>query len=124
MERMTMGEALLLTLDKVDELGELGIGVASEPSGSASNPETVERYGGPGNVPPDLWVRVSFMTDDAEHLERIHDAEDHLVTLGVRFDTGGCYGRREWELDWSFTCNDDGITEQHPVDAAEREGSP
>jgi hypothetical protein len=45
---------------------------------------------------------VTFKTEDPAIMEFIYKRVNELADLGITFDTGGCQGQRDWELDWSF----------------------
>lgn len=100
---MTTEEALAFTLNKVDELKELGIKVINKPCLSKDNPKTIKKYSNPENTKPNTWIHISFRTTDGKHLMAIHEAVNYLGMCGITFDTGGCNGQRDWALDWSFS---------------------
>lgn len=102
---MTTQEALLFTLSKVDELRELGIEVINKPYSFKDNPETIVNYNKPENIKHNLWIQISFKTKNKIHFEKIREAMHYLRICGITFDTGGCNGQRDWELDWSFSYN-------------------
>lgn len=99
---MTTLEAFQETVDIIRELEQSGIRVIFKPSKFKDDAECVARYSGPERIPPDKWCNVSFFptTDDQKII--IHEKCKHLGWMGVGFDTGGCDGQRDWELDWSF----------------------
>ena len=99
---MTTQEAYDFTIDKVNELQKSGIKVETRSCNSKDNPETIAKYSSPENVAPEFWVHISFKTDNKPHLDQIHEAVNYLGMCGISFDTGGCCGQRDWELDWSF----------------------
>lgn len=99
---MNLQEAYQLTIDKVLELQSNGIEVTIIKSNGASRPETVKKYSGPEYLPSDQWVHVTFKPINKEDVTLISTACDYLGMAGITFDTGGCCGSRDWELDWSF----------------------
>lgn len=99
---MNTNEAFDATLAAVEELRQSGISVEVKPSRSRSDSELVKKYSGPERVAPDRWVNVSFHPKTPEQSKAIAEKAKHIGWLGIGFDTGGCAGQRDWELDWSF----------------------
>ncbi len=87
--------------DEVLKLAFSGIEVRIKPPYSSTDEKVVEKY--KDGLPADRWVNVSFRVKDRTELGRVFDAGDRLRKTGIYFETGGCKGRRDWELDWSFS---------------------
>jgi len=100
---MTPLDAYNIALNKVKELENSGIKVVIKPSKSRSNEDTIKKYDRADRVSPDKWIYVSFKTNDKIEISKIFDAATYLSMCGISFDTGGCCGQRDWELDWSFS---------------------
>ena len=115
---MTTNEAYNEAMDAVEELRESGIRVDIKPSRSRNDAECVAKYSGPERVAPDKWIHVTFHPQTGEQRKAIAEKARHLGWLGAGFDTGGCAGQRDWELDWSFRYTDrpDGELEERRDD--------
>ena len=111
---MTTDEAYEEAVAAVQEFREAGIPVVITPSRSREDPEIVKRYSGPERISPDKWISVSFSAESGEHVKLVHEKARYLGWLGIVFDTGGGFGSRDWELDWSFkyTGQPDGDAEE------------
>lgn len=77
-----------------------GIEARITPTKSRTDEAVIKKH--KDDLPADRWVHVSFRVKGKDELTRIFDAGDRLWAMGVYFDTGGCKGRRDWELDWSL----------------------
>lgn len=117
---MNVNEAYQVVLDAVEEIKQTGIEVTIRPSSCAKRPETVKKYSGPECVSPDKWVHVTFHVKMKDDANLVHKKLTELGWFGIGFDTGGCAGQRDWELDWSFRCHSvpDG-DRQHDQDEVE-----
>ena len=96
-------EAFEFTLTKVWELKESGIEVKIKPSCSRDNKDLEKKYSGPDRVPAEKWLFVSFHIKNGNESKKIFEMGQYLAMCGICFDTGGCSGQRDWELDWSFS---------------------
>ena len=76
------------------------------PSRSKHNKKTIEEYRKPNRIDADWWIHVSFFPENDKQAELIYKKVKELSSVGISFDTGGCAGQRDWELDWSFKLND------------------
>ena len=101
---MTPDEAYSLTLRYVAEICGLGVRAEIKRSKAQDKPEMVARYSGSDRVAPDKWINVSFYPETVALYEAIFERKRRLTGMGISFDTGGGIGVRDWELDWSFTC--------------------
>lgn len=99
---MTIKDAYNLTINKILELRDSGVDVTIEPSKSKNNKDTVKKYDRPDRLSSDDWVHVSFNIKSEEDTKKVREAADFVGSKGVRFDTGGGCGKRDWEMDWSF----------------------
>lgn len=100
---MNLNEAHQYALDTAKGMRDTGMKVKIVPSRSRDIRTTVEKYGNkPGRVPPERWFHVTFYPKTDAHREMIQDMRKALGWLCMVFDTGGCGGERDWELDWSF----------------------
>jgi hypothetical protein len=95
-------EAYEFTLRKVNQLKESGIDVVIKPTSSRNDEILIRKYSGTNRIPSDKWINVSFKVSDKGQAMKIHEVANYLGLCGIRFDTGGCYNCRDWELDWSF----------------------
>ena len=86
----------------VEELRSSGIKVTVTPSACRDNADLIARYADRGRPDPSKWVHVTFDCDTDEQIHRVGCALGELRAQGIRFDTGGIGGTRDWELDWSF----------------------
>ena len=106
-KQLTIKKALEITFEKLGEIKEKGIEVNMTPSRSRSIEDTVEKYGNkPRRLKPSYWFHTEFKVNDGDESDEIYKAACELGDLGIGFDTGGCSGIRDWELDWSFHTND------------------
>ena len=102
---MTTNEAFEFTLEKVDELKELGIKVKIKPYNFIDDKhrkEIIEEYNGPDSAIPDKWVGIRFISLTETQAEKVYEMTNYLLMCGIGFVTGGCSGCYDWELDWSF----------------------
>jgi len=100
---MNVTEAHKYTLEIIEELGQ-SIEVRRKPSNSRTSAHCIAKYSGPDRLPPNLWEHVTFIINNpATERASIAKAKQKLTWLGIRFDTGGCMGQHDWEIDWSFT---------------------
>jgi len=99
---MNILTAKKLTYEAVDKLKDSGIKVSIVESRSRDNPKTVEKYNIEGRLPPEHWNHVTFFPSTEDEINRIDDEMFALLVKNIVFDTGGCAGKRDWELDWSF----------------------
>jgi hypothetical protein len=60
------------------------------------------------------WSHVEFSISSEEDTDAIRREEVRLSSLNIAFDTGGCVGIRDWEIDWSLH-----IAEDEDIDAME-----
>ncbi len=100
----TLVEAQTRVLLKVMTLALSGIEVRITPTKSRTDECVVKKY--KDGLPARLWVSVNFRVKDRLELESVFKAGSELREKGIGFDTGGCKGRRDWELDWSFGLGD------------------
>lgn len=102
----SLDEAYLLTHQTVDMIEKSGIKVDRVPPRSRNNKRLVEKYNRPDRLPPEKWFHVTFYPKSPKEAETVFDAAQEMAKYGISFDTGGCRGERDWELDWSFRVND------------------
>lgn len=98
---MTPIQAYELTLEKIGELKGEGIKAKIRPSSLRNDKKLVADLNDKENIPPSKWVNVTFMSLTQKQTERLTELAN-LGLCGIRFDTGGWQGERDWELDWSF----------------------
>lgn len=111
---MTINEAHDAALNAVIQLAREGIEVRIKPSNGRNISSTVEKYGNrEDRVTPDKWFNVTFTVDTPDTANAVRDKYISLCKKGITFDTGGCFGYRDWELDWSleYVGTADGETE-------------
>jgi hypothetical protein len=99
---MTTDEAYAYTMEIVEELRHLGIEATFRPSKSMTDPEVVAKYSGPERVKPERWGKVTFKSFTPQQAQAIREKQQALGWLGIHFDSGGCVGQRDWEIDYSF----------------------
>jgi len=99
MTPLTIAEAYQRVLEAVEEMKAAGIRVDVTPSRSKSTKRE-------DRLPRDQWVDISFHVADAEQAAAVSRKADELGWLGIVFDTGGCKGSRDWQIDWSFGVGD------------------
>ena len=93
-------EAQDRAFEEIKMLALSGIEVRITPARSRTNEETIEKF--KDRLPVDRWVHVSFRVKDRSELDSVFQVGDRLRGMGIYFDTGGCKGQRDWELDWSL----------------------
>jgi hypothetical protein len=103
---MNIDEAYELTMESVTELERMGIKVKRIPSRSRNNQKTIAKYNCLGVLAPDKWFHVQFYWDTEDQRLAIYQKAKELNLSGICFDTGGSFGSRDWELDWSFRVKD------------------
>ncbi len=92
---MEILEAYNRTVEGAIELREEGIDIKITPSSSSKTEETYR-------LPTDKWIVIQFFVETLAKAAAVAKKADELGWLGIRFDTGGHPGEREWALDWSF----------------------
>lgn len=97
---MTPTDAYYFAMTKVNELKEAGIEVVVKPT--KNNEDTIKKYNKSERIPPELWNHVTFKVSDDTQSQKVMEAANYLGMCGISFDSGGCSGCRDWELDWSF----------------------
>lgn len=95
-------EAFELVLRKIDKLKLNGIDVKIVPSRSRDIESTLKKFTGYDNLPSYMWYHITFYNLDSTQTYEIYTAANELSEYGIAFDTGGCSGERDWDLDWSF----------------------
>ncbi len=106
-------QAHRVTMSSVQRARDLGIRVDVKECNSRNNPELVARYNTPDRLLPDKWFHVIFHPVNQDQLNLIHTMTHELGSVGVMFDSGGCVGERDWELDWSFHLGSPEDPERH-----------
>ncbi len=99
---MTAIEAYQNTLNRIQEMREVGIKNKITPCNVRNDLEIVARYSGPERIGPEKWVHVELYPSNETEKAIIYHHTSELNLMGIQFDTGGCDGERDWELDWSF----------------------
>ena len=109
---MNANEAHDYTMEVVRDLQAAGIAVTvrlySSTEGRTANwpkhyADVLAKYGGqPGRASPEKWCNVNLKPHGEEQGRLIWEKQKHLGWMGIRFDSGGGCGGRDWELDWSF----------------------
>lgn len=104
---MNINEALTEVNRALSALKSAGLTFTREPSRSRDIPGTVEKYAVPDRLSPENWDHVTFYvsTDNEKYL--LNAVHRRLIAQGVAFDSGGCAGERDWEIDWSLHLADD-----------------
>lgn len=92
---MEILEAYNRTLEAATELREVGIDIKITASSSTKTEEADQ-------LPRDKWIGIKFFVATPIQAAAVAKKADELGWLGIRFDTGGTPGEREWEIDWSF----------------------
>ena len=104
---MELLKAHELAMSVVEDIRAQGIEVKVVPSSSRTRDSTLKKYGDrPDCVKPEKWFHVTFFPWKDEHKALIQQKAKELGWRGIGFDTGGCAGQRDWELDWSFRVTD------------------
>lgn len=96
---MEILKAYELVRDTALELRQEGIDVKVIPSDSNEAPE--ER-----GLPREKWIRIEFSPKTNAQAKSINKKTKELNWSGIRFDTSGHPGQRQWDLDWSFKVGD------------------
>lgn len=104
---MTTDAAYRVTIAAVRSLVDAGVDATIRVSRCRKDLRVVDKYSGSERVKPADWYHVSFNTDTPEKAEAVAAAARDLNKRGISFDTGGCPGTRDWELDWSFAYTGD-----------------
>lgn len=92
---MEIMEAYNRTVEAAIELREEGIDIKITASSSSKTEEM-------GRLPRDKWIIIQFFVKTSAQAVAVAKKADELGWFGMRFDTGGHPGEREWEIDWSF----------------------
>ena len=96
---MEILKAYQLVLDAAVELREEGIDIKIIPSDSDEDPEE-------SNLRREKWIRIEFSPKTNAQAKSINKKTKELNWSGIRFDTSGHPGQRQWDLDWSFKVGD------------------
>ena len=92
-----------------------GVKFSVLPSHSRHIESTLSKYDNrTDRLPRSYWSRVEFATSSEADTDAIREEEVRLSALNIAFDTGGCGGTRDWEIDWSLH-----IAEDEDIDAME-----
>ena len=92
---MEISKAYVLAVDAALELREEGVNIKITPNTSEHPPEE-------GGLCRDKWIRIEFFVETAAQAQAIKKRVDELDWRGIRFDTSGHPGQRQWDLDFSF----------------------
>ena len=100
-------EAYQMALNKAAELENSGIKIVRTPYDQTKRhiediQALVEKY---PDLPIDKWVNIKFYVNNIVEIESVVAAINYLSLLGIGFDRGGCATYLDWELDWSFDCD-------------------
>jgi hypothetical protein len=98
---MNINEAYEYVIERVKDLQEKGIRVEKlmhEPT--EKHLKDFRGY----ELSPDKWCTITFYPKTEKELELVFDGGFSLVEKGISFDSGGGFGGRDWEIDWSFSC--------------------
>ncbi len=57
-------------------------------------------------LPREKWIRIEFFPKTNAQAKSINKKTKELNWSGIRFDTSGHPGQRQWDLDWSFKVGD------------------
>ena len=82
--------------ESIQKLRDLGITVKEE---SLHDPI----YFTNALLPKEEWRHVAINLKNPDVLDIVYEEEDRLAELGICFDTGCGFGRRDCELDWSVS---------------------
>ncbi len=96
---MEILKAYELVHDTGLELRQEGIDVKIIPSDSDVAPEE-------NGLPREKWIRIEFFPKTNAQAKSINKKTKELNWSGIRFDTSGHPGHRQWDLDWSFKVGD------------------
>ena len=100
---MNLDEAYEFAMQMVEEIKSAGVEVIKTPSKSRTIASILKEFDNqPDRLPSDKWFRVTFKTNNPEHLKMISEKAKIIGWRGIAFDTSGCKGERDWSLDWSF----------------------
>ena len=114
-------DAYTFTLAMLKVLQLNGIKVIQKPS----NSKKYDKKKPEDMLPPENWIHVSIIVNKEQStlLSQIYNI---ISEVGIGFDTGCCLYqnekqllRRDWELDWSFSCNnnnDDSFQDFYIID--------
>ena len=92
-----------------------GVKFSVLPSHSRHIESTLSKYDNrTDRLPRSYWSRVEFAASSEADTDAIREEEVRLSALNIAFDTGGCCGTRDWEIDWSLH-----IAEDEDIDAME-----
>ena len=86
-------------------LAEKGVKFEVRPSSGRRSRELQEKY--EHKLPVNKWCHVTFYVNDAVEDSAIIDEVNRLAKMNIGFDTGGGFGLRDWEIDWSLELLDD-----------------
>ena len=93
---MDIESARIRVCDALNSLQEQGLKVKITPSHSAGVTSLVEK-----------WAHVSISNSNEDEAALVFQKQKELIKMGVAFDSGGCSGLRDWEIDWSLRVESD-----------------
>jgi len=102
---MNVNKAYNLTMQKVTNLRQ-SIDTTIKLSKGRNNKDTVEKYNLPDRLDPKRWYHITFLPMTSQEANQIAQARKELGWQGICFDTGGSFGYRDWEINWSFRVED------------------
>lgn len=101
--------------ESLKTINQKGVRFSVRPSHSRQIESTLQKF---DNRPDRLlccyWSHVEFAVSSEQDTDAIRQEEVRLSALNIAFDTGGCGGIRDWEIDWSLH-----IAEDEDIDAME-----
>jgi hypothetical protein len=106
---LEVNEALAITLETIEELKQAGVSVTTKVPRSVEKAgaflaDLIARYAPPERLSVEKWLHVTFTIRNHHEADLVFEAAKGLSWRGIRFDSGGFSGYRDWELDWSFRC--------------------
>jgi len=89
-------------------INRAGVKFSIQPSRSRHIESALSKYDNRiDRLPSEFWSTVEFATSSEVDTDILREEEVRLSALNIAFDTGGCGGIRDWEIDWSLHIADD-----------------
>lgn len=105
---MDIHRAKEIVYDCIKSMISEGIDISIKSSKGKESPDIVRKYGNRSDrLPVEEWKHITFFPKSQEEMDRIYSMSMGLASIGIVFDTGGCAGKRDWEIDWSFHLDSD-----------------
>lgn len=107
---MNIDQAYDEVWDSLKTLAEKGVKFEVRPSVSRITKNLEDAY--VDKLPVSKWSHVTFYVNHDADDCAINQEVERLAKLNIGFDTGGGFGIRDWEIDWSLELLNDELVKQ------------